>query len=87
MPVGTPVRVVHEPIKTGWVDGELYLEVHPDKERALALDETGKLEREPVRNLRALVTKAAGREIARVDWQRVERVSSFSAGIPVRVTR
>jgi len=86
VPAGTKVRVVHEPVKTGWVAGELYLEVHPDAERALALDETGKLEREPVRDLRELVTKAAGAELARVDWSRVERVSSISGGIPVRVT-
>ena len=86
VPVGTKVRVVHEPVTTGWVDGELYLEVHPEKDRALALDESGKLEREPARDLRPLVEKAAGPEIARVDWARVERVSLFSAGIPVRIT-
>ncbi len=86
VPVGTKVRVVHEPVKTGWVAGELYLEVHPEKDRALALDESGKLEREPVRDLRPIVEKAAGAELARVDWARVERVSQFSAGIPVRVT-
>ncbi|MBY0400428.1 L,D-transpeptidase family protein [Myxococcota bacterium] len=86
VPVGTKVRVVHEPVKTGWVGGELYLEVHPDKDRALALDESGKLEREPVRDLRDVVTKAAGKELPRVDWTRVERVSLLSAGIPVRIT-
>ncbi len=86
VPVGTKVRVVHEPVKTGWVGGELYLEVHPDQDRALALDESGKLEREPARDLRKLVTKAAGKEVPRVDWARVERVSLISAGIPVRVT-
>lgn len=86
VPVGTRVRVVHEPVKTGWVAGELYLEVHPEKDRALALDETGKLEREPLPDLRAVVERAAGAEIARVDWARVERVALFSAGIPVRVT-
>lgn len=85
-PVGTKVRVVHEPVKLGWVGGELYLEVHPEKERALALDETGKLVREPARDLRAQVTKVAGAEAARVDWDRVARASLASAGIPVRVT-
>jgi L,D-transpeptidase ErfK/SrfK len=85
-PVGTKVRVVHEPVKLGWIGGDLYLEVHPDKDRALALDETGKLEREPVRDLRAQVTKAAGSELGRVDWDRVARASLASAGIPVRIT-
>jgi L,D-transpeptidase ErfK/SrfK len=84
--VGTKVRVVHEPVKLGWIGGELYLEVHPEKDRALALDETGKLVREPARDLRAKVTKAAGKEVARVDWDRVARASLASAGIPVRVT-
>lgn len=86
VPVGTKVRVVHEPVKTGWVGGELYLEVHPEKDRALALDETGKLEREPAPDLRRVVEQAAGSAIARIDWARVERVALFSAGIPVRIT-
>lgn len=85
-PIGTKVRVVHEPVKLGWIGGDLYLEVHPEKDRALALDETGKLEREPARDLRAQVTKAAGSERGRVDWDRVARASLASAGIPVRVT-
>jgi L,D-transpeptidase ErfK/SrfK len=84
--VGTKVRVVHEPVKLGWIGDELYLEVHPEKERALSLDETGKLEREPARDLRTLVTKAAGEQAGRVDWDRVARASLASAGIPVRIT-
>lgn len=78
---------MYEPVKTGWIGGELYLEVHPDKDRALAVDETGKLEREPVRDLREVVTKAAGKFTDRVDWERVARVSMLSAGVPVRITR
>jgi L,D-transpeptidase ErfK/SrfK len=85
--VGTKVRVVHEPVKLGWIGGELYLEVNPEKERALGLDETGTLEREPARDLRAVVTKAAGSQLARVDWDRVARASLASAGVPVRITQ
>jgi L,D-transpeptidase ErfK/SrfK len=84
--IGTRVRVVHEPVKLGWIAGELYLEVHPEKDRALALDETGKLEREPARDLREVVTRAAGAQAARVDWDRVARASLASAGVPVRIT-
>jgi L,D-transpeptidase ErfK/SrfK len=29
IPVGTPVRLINEPIKVAWVDGELLLEAHP----------------------------------------------------------
>lgn len=87
VPVGTKVRVVYEPVKTGWIAGELYLEVHPDKDQALSFDETGKLEPESIPDLRELVLKAAGKQVERVDWQRVERVSELAAGIPVRITR
>ena len=26
---GTPVQIINQPIKAGWLDGTLYLEVHP----------------------------------------------------------
>ena len=29
VPVGTPVQIINQPIKVGWLDGTLYLEVHP----------------------------------------------------------
>jgi L,D-transpeptidase ErfK/SrfK len=29
IPVGTPVRLINEPLKVAWVDGELMLEAHP----------------------------------------------------------
>ncbi len=29
IPVGTPVRIVNQPVKAGWYGGKLYLEVHP----------------------------------------------------------
>jgi L,D-transpeptidase ErfK/SrfK len=29
IPIGTPVRLINEPIKVAWVDGELLLEAHP----------------------------------------------------------
>ena len=29
VPVGTPVRLINEPIKVAWIDGELLLEAHP----------------------------------------------------------
>jgi L,D-transpeptidase ErfK/SrfK len=29
IPVGTSVRLINEPIKVAWVDGELLLEAHP----------------------------------------------------------
>jgi L,D-transpeptidase ErfK/SrfK len=29
IPIGTPVQIINQPIKVGWLDGTLYLELHP----------------------------------------------------------
>ena len=29
IPLGTPVQIINQPVKVGWLDGTLYLEVHP----------------------------------------------------------
>lgn len=41
VPVGTPVRVVNQPIKLAWIDDTLYLEAHPDMEQAIQMEEAG----------------------------------------------
>ncbi len=85
---GTPVRVVNQPVKLGWIGGELYLEVNPDSAQSLRLDETGKLELPSAPPaLRELVARAAGEQAGRVDWALVERIASHRYGIPARVTR
>jgi L,D-transpeptidase ErfK/SrfK len=32
VPVGTPVNIVNQPVKAGWLNGELYVEIHPGLE-------------------------------------------------------
>ena len=85
--IGTPVRVVNEPVKLGWIGGDLYLEVNPDADQSLELDETAKVAKPaPPKGLRELVKKAAGKELKRVDWARVDRAGQKRLGIPIRVT-
>jgi L,D-transpeptidase ErfK/SrfK len=84
---GTPVRVVNEPVKLGWIGGELYLEVNPDAEQSMELDVTGKTppQRAP-KDLRKLIERAAGKDAARVDWPRAERAGLRRSGVPTRIT-
>jgi L,D-transpeptidase ErfK/SrfK len=84
--VGTRVRVVDEPVKLGWIGGELYLEVNPSAEQSLELDETGKTTRSAPAGLRALIERAAGDQAARVDWARAERAGLRRSGVPTRIT-
>jgi L,D-transpeptidase ErfK/SrfK len=85
--IGTPVRVVNEPVKLGWIGGELYLEVNPDAEQSLSLDETGKqgVRRAPAK-LREQIERAAGTKRAKVNWARAEGAGFRRSGIPVRLT-
>jgi L,D-transpeptidase ErfK/SrfK len=85
---GTKVRVVNEPVKLGWIGGELYLEVNPDAEQSLELDETGKYApSRPPASLREQVKRAAGKQASQVDWKRVDAIAEHRYGIPSRVTR
>jgi L,D-transpeptidase ErfK/SrfK len=85
--VGTPVRVVNEPVKLGWIAGELYLEVNPDPDQSLELDETGKIVApKPAKGLRELITRIAGKEARRVDWPLVEKAGKKRNGVPTRIT-
>jgi len=83
---GTKVRVVNEPVKVGWIGGQLYLEVNPDPDQSLELDETGKSStvREP-EGLRELVTRAAGKQASRLDWARIERTALRRDGVPTPI--
>lgn len=84
---GTKVRVVNEPVKLGWIGGELYLEVNPDPAQSLELDETGKYTptRTPI-SLREQVTRAAGKRSSQIDWTTVEAINAHRYGIPSRIT-
>jgi len=85
---GTRVRVVNEPVKLGWIAGELYLEVNPNEVESLEIDETGKrADAAPPAGLRERVKQAAGEQSARVDWERVEKVAVGRKGVPSRITR
>jgi len=82
----TQVRVVNEPVKLGWIGGELYLEVNPDAEQSLELDETGKLSsRRAPEGLREMVTRAAGKQAGRLDWARIERAALRRSGVPTLI--
>lgn len=77
--VGTPVTIINQPIKTGWLDGVLYLEVHPPvaASGAATVDLT---------NLtRQLVDATRDRQM-RINWPLAERTLQEARGIPVAVS-
>ncbi|HMD74074.1 MAG TPA: L,D-transpeptidase family protein [Steroidobacteraceae bacterium] len=80
VPVGMPVRIVNQRIKTGWVDGALYLEVHHP------LDGVDPSEVEDLTALtRAIVAATAERRVI-IDWDTAERVFDQQRGEPTRIS-
>jgi L,D-transpeptidase ErfK/SrfK len=80
VPVGMEVRLVNQRIKTGWVDGALYLEVHHPLEAGDPKDV------EDLTGLtRAIVAATANRRVI-VDWDTAERVFNEARGEPTRIS-
>ena len=86
IPVGTPVRVVDQPIKLAWIDDELYLEAHPDIEQAFQMEETGQIYSHKLTNddLRAIID-VAGNYKDQVDWALVRHAIKGRKGYPVKI--
>jgi len=85
--VGTKVVIVDEPVKLGWMDGELFMEAHPTQQQALALEAGKPIASELTPAIAAKVKTAAKEHAARIDWDRVERIAAERRGLAVRITR
>ena len=84
--VGTPVTVVDQPMKLGWSDGRLYMEVHPDALEGDQLEHRGWFTPSPVPDLEERVRAFAGAASGRIDWPAVRAVARSKRGIPVQIT-
>ncbi len=87
MSVGTPVRMIDDPVKVGWSDGELYLEVHPSPRQADQLEATGRFDLEGVPGLVRKVITVAGDRTDRIDWRAIRQAAVARSGMPIRITR
>ncbi len=83
---GIPVTVVDQPVKIGWSRGELFLEVHPTREQIDQIEATGFAKPDFIADPMDRILNAAGDDIARIDWETVERVLAERRGYPVRIT-
>jgi len=77
--VGTPVRIINQPFKVGWRDGQLYVEIHPP------LAEDREKFRDRYTNIINQVLKGAGGRQPDIDWERLQAVVAGENGMPERV--
>ena len=86
VPVGTPVRTVDQPAGATWGDdGRLYIVVHPSKAQADEIDFNQPMTPTVSPALAAIVTKAAGKRAAEIDWEAVNRAGLAATGLPTPV--
>ncbi len=80
VPVGLAVRIVNQRIKTGWIDGALYLEVHHP------LEGVGPGDIEDLTALTRIIVAATAQRRVIIDWDTAERVFDEASGTPVRIS-
>lgn len=91
VPVGTPVRVIDEPIKLGWSDEVLYLEVHPTLKEADEVEQEGELgttsrPESSELGIREKIVITAGAAADWLNWRAVTRALEDRRGIPMAIT-
>jgi L,D-transpeptidase ErfK/SrfK len=76
---GTPVHIVKQPIKVGWLDNVLYVEIHPDLEG----EETTPEQR--FANALALIQKANNYELPQYDEAALKEAAEKQTGNPTAI--
>jgi L,D-transpeptidase ErfK/SrfK len=73
--VGTPVRLINEPVKVAWVDGELLLEAHPP------VDAQGQSFEPEIEEFSALLKAAVGDQTVAIHWDYARDVLQKANGV------
>lgn len=81
VPIDTPVHIVNQPYKMGWLDDTFYLEAH------LPLDEDRINETIDLTALTRVYVAATRDRRAEVDWDQAEAVVGEALGLPVQISR
>lgn len=85
--VGTKVTVIDQPIKLGWIGGELFMEAHPTQLQSDQLEAQGHFDPLLDSNVVDKVLAAAGDDKGRLDWSGIRRATIERRGYPLRITR
>ena len=84
---GTKVNIIDQPIKAGWKNNELYIEVHTLPKYVRENSVKNKQEKNLLPLAYEIVQKAAGVEILLVDWDKVKTAVKEANGIPYRISK
>jgi L,D-transpeptidase ErfK/SrfK len=79
VPVGTKVRLINEPVKVAWVEGQLLLEVHPP------VDAEGQSIEPDLQVLEPLLDQELGSDTAAIHWDLARETLAAATGLPTLV--
>jgi L,D-transpeptidase ErfK/SrfK len=80
VPVGTKVRLVNEPVKIAWVNGQLFIEAHPP------VDDEGQSEDVPdLRELSKMLDHALGNNHVAINWELARATLAAAKGMPTLI--
>jgi L,D-transpeptidase ErfK/SrfK len=86
VPVGTPVTVVDQPVKVGWVDDKLYVEVSPNQDQSIKIEEDGVVKSyEITAEDMKRISKKAGEHADKINWSIVRKAVQEHRGVPVSI--
>jgi len=75
IPVGTPVRLINQPLKVAWVDGELLLEAHPP------VDAQGQSIEPDIDKFAEMLRMAVGDTTVAIHWDYAREVLQKADGV------
>jgi L,D-transpeptidase ErfK/SrfK len=75
VPVGTPVRLINQPVKVAWVDGELLLEAHPP------VDAQGQSFEPDIEQFATMLREAVGDTTVAIHWDYAREVLQKADGV------
>ncbi|MEG7524454.1 MAG: L,D-transpeptidase family protein [Chromatiales bacterium] len=80
VPKGTPVRIINQPYKAGWLNGKLFLQVYPPLSEELG--EKG----QNFTGLVAAMLNKLGQDSRKPDWKELQEIGGQQNGIPKELT-
>jgi L,D-transpeptidase ErfK/SrfK len=82
---GTPVRVLNEPVKLGWIGGHLFIEAHPPLSQDSDVPSDEALQSRLTPELEARIAELAGQASGEVDWERIAAALRERRGVAVSI--
>lgn len=85
--VGTKVTVIDQPIKLGWIGGELFMEAHPTQAQSDQLEASGNFEPRLGSEIVEQILEVVGTSRSRLDWGGIRKATLERRGYPIQITR